>query len=397
MKKIKENITIKTVEQALLSSILIDNRNLQEANSIGFNDFYDSRHRVIFAKMQELYNAGKPIDPITLEMPDEYDYLLDLLDMPAGLLNVEEYVRQILENSNKRSLISKIENISLRQDNANYNDLKLDVIEFANNLKEKDTTTKFNFLKPQEIKSEKASFLLEDFMPLPIGAETIISSKGGSGKSALALQLALRASATGIKTLAWLSEDPITLTKHRLEKISKMTEININDNLMLCGDTPFNILVKNNKNIKVNPVFYDFMAACKNFKIVIIDPLIAFYGADENSNYEARYFMELFSKWAKEENKAIIIIHHQTKYIDVSIARGAGAFIDAVRAHYSAEKDKDDNRYVNVRIEKDNWGIGSIFKKEKQIQLWAEKLQGKEEYYKENKEKNINIYEKYGF
>ena len=245
-------------------------------------------------------------------------------------------------------------------------------------IKPKNANAKFNFLFPSQITDERASFLLDDFMPLPVGAATIISSRGGSGKSALALQLALRASARGINTLAWLSEDPITLTKHRLEKISKMTGININDNLMLCGDMPFYILMKNNKNIMVNTGFYDFKAACKKFKIVIIDPLIGFYGGDENDNAQARYFMDLLGFWAKEENKSIVIVHHQTKYMDVSIARGASAFVDAVRAHYSAEKDKDDNRYVKVKIEKDNWGIRTVFGNETQVQIWADKIKDNE-------------------
>ena len=245
-------------------------------------------------------------------------------------------------------------------------------------IKPKNANAKFNFLFPSQITDERASFLLDDFMPLPVGAATIISSRGGSGKSALALQLALRASARGINTLAWLSEDPITLTKHRLEKISKMTGININDNLMLCGDMPFYILMKNNKNIMVNTGFYDFKAACKKFKIVIIDPLIGFYGGDENDNAQARYCMDLLGFWAKEENKSIVIVHHQTKYMNVSIARGASAFVDAVRAHYSAEKDKDDNRYVKVKIEKDNWGIRTVFGNETQVQIWADKIKDNE-------------------
>ena len=372
MEKIKIN---KITEQALLAGILIDNRNMDDVNSLEVDDFIDSRHRVIFAKMQELYSAGKSIDPLTLELSNEYDYLVELFDMPAGLINFSEYLAIIKEESHKRRLISNIENIKNRQDSADFNDIKLSIIELTNQL-QKNITTKFNFLFPAQITGEKASFLLEDFMPLPVGAVTIISSRGGSGKSALALQLALRASARGINTLAWLSEDPITLTKRRLEKISKMTEININDNLILCGDMPFNILVKNNKNIMVNTGFYDFKAACKKFKIVIIDPLIGFYGGDENDNAQARYFMDLLGFWAKEENKSIVIVHHQAKYMDVSIARGASAFVDAVRAHYSAKKNKDDDRFVNIKIEKDNWGIRTVFGGGgKQIQLWAEKIQ----------------------
>jgi hypothetical protein len=287
-----------------------------------------------------------------------------------------ENLKEILEEENfkKKERIEKF-----IEDNTQGEGLK-EIYFDKYGIKPKNANAKFNFLFPSQITAERASFLLDDFMPLPVGAATIISSRGGSGKSALALQLALRASARNINTLAWLSEDPIGMTKHRLEKISRMTGISINnqDNLILCGDMPFYILMKNNKNIMVNTGFYDFKAACKKFKIVIIDPLIGFYGGDENDNAQARYFMDLLGFWAKEENKSIVIVHHQTKYMDVSIARGASAFVDAVRAHYSAEKNKDDDRFVNIKIEKDNWGIRTVFGNEKQVQVWADKIKDNE-------------------
>ena len=220
---------------------------------------------------------------------------------------------------------------------------------------------------------------MRDFVPLPLGAVTMISAKGGSGKSALALQIVLRAANAKIKTFAWLSEDPDYTTKYRIEKIAEFTQIQIKDNyISLCDQKPFQILDKKNKAISVNPIMYDFMTACKEFQIVILDPLIAFYGGDENDNSEARQFMDLLTEWAKKENKAIILIHHQTKYMNVSIARGAGAFVDAVRAQYSIEKEKDDDRYIKITIEKDNWGIRNFFGTNQLIQIFEKNYEKNE-------------------
>jgi replicative DNA helicase len=94
----------------------------------------------------------------------------------------------------------------------------------------------------------------------------------------------------------------------------------------------------------------------KDFSLIVLDPLIAFYGADENSNADARYFMSLLNKWCVDENKTIILIHHHSKAsgTNKSSARGASAFIDACRMHYVIEKVENDTRSRKVVIDKTN-------------------------------------------
>ena len=90
--------------------------------------------------------------------------------------------------------------------------------------------------------------------------------------------------------------------------------------------------------------------------LIVIDPLIAFFGADENSNADARFFMSLLNKWCVDENKTIILIHHHSKSngTSKSSARGASAFIDACRMHYIIEKVENDSRSRKVIIDKTN-------------------------------------------
>ena len=94
----------------------------------------------------------------------------------------------------------------------------------------------------------------------------------------------------------------------------------------------------------------------KEFSLIVIDPLIAFFGADENSNADARFFMSLLNKWCVDENKTIILIHHHSKSngTSKSSARGASAFIDACRMHYIIEKVENDSRTRRVVIDKTN-------------------------------------------
>ena len=372
-------------ERALLSGILIDNRNMLEAKVLEVSDFYDYKHRQIFTRMKELYAQKKRIDVVTLNIIND-DYALELLDQPLGLINIPNYVQEIRETSKRRLLISQIEEIGKHALDLSFQEIKASIMELSNNL-ETNTAAKFDFKTPSQIIAKKPDFILKDFIPLPSGAITMISSKGGSGKSALALQIALRASSLRIKTIAWLSEDPDYITKYRLEEISEFTGIPIYDDyLNFIDETPFQVLQRKYKEININPLFNEFKTACKDFQIIIIDPLIAFYGGNENDNGEARQFMDLFSEWAKKTGKAVILIHHQTKYQDTSVARGASAFVDAIRAHYSVDSSENDDRKVIVKIEKDNWGIKTFFGKEKLIQIFKDK------YDKQSNEDNKNNY-----
>ena len=54
-------------EKAILGTILLDNARLFEAGAwISPEDFLEESHRRLFARMLELGNAGKPIDPVSL-------------------------------------------------------------------------------------------------------------------------------------------------------------------------------------------------------------------------------------------------------------------------------------------------------------------------------------------
>ena len=130
----------------------------------------------------------------------------------------------------------------------------------------------------------------------------------------------------------------------------------------------------NYKQKQINSIFYKLKNTLKDFELIIIDPLIAFYGGDENNNSQAREFMNLLTEWADKEDKAILVIHHNNKSVEGGI-RGASAFVDAVRLHYELlSPDKENplpNGYRTIKIQKDNWGVERIIgKKEIDIQVF---------------------------
>lgn len=108
-------------EKALIAAVIIDSTNMQEASILTPSDFYDSRHRAIFTLMKELYTVGKSIDLISFAGTEYEDYVLRLMELPQGLLNVKNYISDIKENSLKRQRITLIDDF--KNNKIDYEDL----------------------------------------------------------------------------------------------------------------------------------------------------------------------------------------------------------------------------------------------------------------------------------
>jgi len=82
--------------------------------------------------------------------------------------------------------------------------------------------------------------------------------------------------------------------------------------------------------------------------LVVLDSLINFFGLDENSSKEARYFMELLRKLTKRHKTSFLLLHHQNKEgmraqaDDVISFRGSGVFREQARSRII---------YKNVKLE----------------------------------------------
>jgi replicative DNA helicase len=206
----------------------------------------------------------------------------------------------------------------------------------------------------KEIEKEEIEYICKDWLPIPRKTVSMIVAEGGIGKSWILLQLALRhlIENPNEKVFAWLSEDPKGLSKHRADLIcSKILGLEPEkiDNLFISDSPTFPINFNNIQKIKER---------LKDFNLILLDPLIGFYCGDENSNADARIFMQHFTKWATEENKTIIFIHHAAKGTGKS--RGASALVDAVRLVYEIEKIEKNDIKRKFKIGKDNYGVKNI-------------------------------------
>jgi len=403
------------IERGLLNAILFDGTIFNKIqNLINTDDFFLHFHQYVYETIKELLKEKDFIDEFILK--DELikrkkfneELFLEIIST-TPIENIEEYAKIIKELALKRRLETLLKKNSLNIGERDTFELIEALKKELENL-EKDNTNTFKLKTFSNVENKDIEFILKDYLPIPKKAVTLLSAKGGAGKSWLVLQLALKyINQTSKKVFAWLSEDPDFATKKRAEKILNEILINHNDtkyfninhpiyeNFQYLGSEtrPFHFIEYDYKNKKINPLFYKLKHTLKDFDFIILDPLIAFFGGDENNNSQAREFMNLLTEWADKEDKAILVVHHNNKSIKGGI-RGASAFVDAVRLQYELslyDKDKDNDNmelappgYRIIKIQKDNWGVEKILeKKETLIQIFKDELY-KEVYFKEKKD-----------
>lgn len=224
----------------------------------------------------------------------------------------------------------------------------------------------------------KQEFILSDFLPMPKNTITMLSSQGGMGKSFLSLIISGKfINETNQSVAAWFTEDEAPFVKDRYDKLLKnglLTSINEKKLHLITTAPPQlarierGVFVANYEELKNLRIW----CAEKEIKLLIIDPLLAFYGGDENNNAQARTFMQPFIEFCKNDNINILFIHHSSKASadNPSKTRGAGAFIDAVRCAYEMsypttksgskeilDAEKIEKGYRFIKNTKDNRGV----------------------------------------
>jgi len=201
------------------------------------------------------------------------------------------------------------------------------------------------------VAAQAPEFILEDFLPLAKRKVTMLSAKGGSGKSFIAIQAGIRLTNQGKKVGMWLSEDESGEIRERADLINSRILFNSNplsEHLYINGSEHY--------PPKITPsAFEKIREAWQGLDLVVIDPLIGFFSGNENDNAHAKQFMSVLTSIATQNNQAILVIHHNTKQDQDgnSTTRGASAFTDAVRILYNLKYDKEKQQHI-IKIEKDN-------------------------------------------
>ncbi|MCI0500153.1 MAG: AAA family ATPase [Epsilonproteobacteria bacterium] len=360
-------------ERAILSAIIYNPEIFEEiAAKLDPLDFCLPFHQYLFVAMDGLVKEELPIDEEFLRSKllkiNKFDETL-MLDLLAAspISNYESYINEIKEYARLREFKQLAHQILQSvQKNEGLSDTLHTLHEGIERIEEGGREL-FNIVSFGEIEAKDAEFVCKSWLPFPKDTVSLVTAGGGVGKSFLLLQAAMRmAKDENLKIFMWLSEDPLALSKYRFEMIAKQIlesdSYLFEKNIHLSGadSETIHFLEESRAGISISSKFYQFKRALKSYDVIILDPLIAMFGGDENNNSHARLFINLFTRWATKEKKTIIFIHHGTK--NTSQSRGASAFVDAVRLVYRVEYIKDDkgetveeeNRYVI--LDKDNNG-----------------------------------------
>jgi RecA-family ATPase len=113
----------------------------------------------------------------------------------------------------------------------------------------------------------------------------------------------------------------------------------------------------------------------QQFDFLVLDPLLSFFGSNENDNSSARLFLNALSRLVRGTKKSILLIHHTGKskadneddpYKILEVLknqiRGASAFVDGVRTALYLKKNRDNEKVRELIVVKSN--IGKIGEKQ---------------------------------
>jgi len=358
-------------ERAILSGIIFAPETMDDIQETGLcaSDFYHPFHRKLFIGLEYLYEHSAIEENIIKQHMgkafDEVSMIAVLSAMPIP--NNKIYIDKVKEYAQLRDFQSLAHQILQKVDEEESLDDTLHLVHEELEKVEEGNRELFNIVTLDQVKAEEAEFVCKSWLPFPKHTVSLVSAGGGVGKSFLLLQAAMRMIRDEkLKVFMWLSEDALSLSKHRAEMIaSNILESNIeafSKDLHIAGadSETIHFLEESRAGVTVNSKFYQFKRMLKNYDVIILDPLIAMFGADENNNAHARKFINLFTRWATKEEKTIIFIHHGTK--NSSQSRGASAFVDAVRLVYRVEVIKNEKGEIQeddmrwIILDKDNNG-----------------------------------------
>ena len=340
------------LENSLLSTLLFN----EEIVTVGIdaNLFFHSINKLIFNTILEFDQKKIARNDITLRdnlvsVKKVDPYIVEKALVEILTTNPHSSIEHLINRLSEYKKLREIKTALLRidselRDGKSADEIEATLLSYGQKITSSARNELFSMTPASTVEPKEPEFICKDWLPIPKKTVTIFSAGGGTGKTFITLQLAMRYLAENPleKAFCWLSEDDIGIARERLNEITKSIYnkgAQTLDRLMLSADPTFSLMLEDKRSIIINPSFYKMKMKLKDIKFIVFDPLIAFYGLDENNNSHARQFMQAFTHWAAEEDKVIILIHHSTK--NTTQSRGASAFVDAARAVYEIDKIKD--------------------------------------------------------
>ena len=364
------------IEATVISSLIYSPALFEiYASKLSKKLFFLPFHVKIMEVLLDLHANDKIIDEeiVRNKMGPEYENDLIYILTKNPIIRLDDYLEILQDYSIKRDMQMLALDISKGlESNLSGTELQARLSNLTTTLTSSNPLELLEISNIDKIEDKEVDFICKNWLPVPVRTVSLITAPGGTGKSWLVMQFAIRAIRAGDskKAFLWLSEDPKEISKNRFnkvfDKVLNLQENSIKSKLDISDSPTIQFLYDDQRKVEVSPLLSHFKAKMQEYDLIILDPLIAFYGTDENNNSSARRFMQLFTDWANKENKTIIFIHHSTK--NTTQSRGASAFVDAVRTVYEIDKIKDKEGNIKesskrvIKLTKDNYGISHLLK-----------------------------------
>lgn len=209
------------------------------------------------------------------------------------------------------------------------------------------------------------------------GHLTLLTGRGGGGKSLMALHFAV-ACATGRRWLCWEPREPVRVLllsveddtdeqQRRLVAVCRqmrVTPADLQGRLELIRGAGSALVVRTRGGAPVRSAFYHALAAerSRNFGLVVLDPLVSMSeGLDENSNTDMQQLAAALRDLSRLTPACpVLAVHHTRKggsAADPDSARGASALLKAARIQLGLDPmtDKEAVEYLEPREFADRW------------------------------------------
>ena len=361
-----------TAEASTLGAMLLNSDVIPKAVAILGDDpavFYDPAHRAIYSAVLDLYRDGTPLDAITLHNrlveSDRLNeaggvaHLASLTDVVPTSANVEYYARIVAQDAVKRAVIDGCtQALTAAQSHAATADDVLSHVRRISNGHTRELLTT-SYLKDWVDLADTP--IRQVFRQgLPVGKLGVLSAEGGTGKSYLALELAISV-AMGHEiiqgftptepggVLCLFAEDDDHVVSHRLRSIADGLSIN---------DSTISGLLRSRRLQFINgqsaPILsFDAFGGITRtaafvaihdqvrrdkYRLVVVDPLVAWAGIpNENDNAAMQAVASALIDIAGASDGAVLALHHANKQagrardLSQGASRGASSLLCAAR------------------------------------------------------------------
>lgn len=363
-------------EKKIIGSLLTDPKTLEYVtDNCTSVDFYPTKHRLLFDAVLQLQREGSPVDIVTLEsvlkFDDAAEYLAEISGCICAFESIPHYIKLIKNTSIRRQVMTTALQIAEKASNENLSTEAI-IFDAKEKLSEIDTRKKTprNFFQTLNCSCDRFSDSPQE-MPTIIdgmllkGIVSMLYSAGGTGKSTLFLNMAVKVALANITKVDFFGhnvqggnvfllsgEDPEPILNKRLIEVIKaianecgleysLVRKSVNDHLRIGSTVGHCVqlftLDNHSGTLEKSEYFESFIESLESdkFSLVAIDTKARFSPGEGSGNNVATQEIQHFETIATETGASVMLLHHTNKMSRNGFVSGTMAFRDATALYDS--------------------------------------------------------------